>query len=401
MDFFLLYQYIVAAILLLIMINFIINCFLFKDTIKHKLPESFLKERPLISILIPARNEEDNIKRCINSLLKQDYNNLEILVLDDGSIDRTAEIVNKLIKKDPRIRLYYGKPLARGWLGKSYACQQLAGYAKGQYLLFVDADTLHFPTSISSAVACLLKYKVDALSVFAKQIMVTFPERMVIPFGNFMIMGFMPLALIRRSRKALFCTAIGQFMLFKKDIYKAIGGHESVKGEILEDVIISKQVKRCGYKFMIFDGRSNLYCRMYHNFSEVVSGYSKVLFSSFDYSVMMMSTAIVVIAAIYLMPFVMLPLSIIFDWQQAYINMIFLQMIFILVTRIILSVRYRMKAVDILLYPLSVIYLLSIAANSVLQYKFNIGVCWKGRTYNVVENEDNEEELKLIKDNYN
>ena len=400
MDFFLLYQYIVAAILLLIMINFIINCFLFKDTIKHKLPESFLKKRPLISILIPARNEEDNIKRCINSLLKQDYNNLEILVLDDGSIDRTAEIVNKLIKKDPRIRLYYGKPLARGWLGKSYACQQLAGYAKGQYLLFVDADTLHFPTSISSAVACLLKYKVDALSVFAKQIMVTFPERMVIPFGNFLIMGFMPLALIRRSRKALFCTAIGQFMLFKKDIYKAIGGHESVKGKILEDVIISKQVKRCGYKFMIFDGRSNLYCRMYHNFSEVVSGYSKVLFSSFDYSVMMMSTAIVVIAAIYLMPFVMLPLSIIFDWQQAYINMIFLQMIFILVTRIILSVRYRMKAVDILLYPLSVIYLLSIAANSVLQYKFNIGVCWKGRTYNVVGNEDNEEELKLIKDNY-
>jgi chlorobactene glucosyltransferase len=400
MDFFLLYQYIVAGILLLIMVNFIINSFLFKNTIKHKLPESFLKERPLISILIPARNEEDNIKRCINSLLKQDYNNLEILVLDDGSIDRTAEIVNKLIKKDPRIRLYYGKPLARGWLGKSYACQQLAGYAKGQYLLFVDADTLHFPTSISSAIACLLKYKVDALSVFAKQIMVTFPERMVIPFGNFLIMGFMPLALIRRSRKALFCTAIGQFMLFKKDIYKAIGGHESVKGEILEDVIISKQVKRCGYKFMIFDGRSNLYCRMYHNFSEVVSGYSKILFSSFDYSVMMMSTAIVVIAAIYLMPFVMLPLSIIFDWQQAYINMIFLQMIFILVTRIILSVRYRMKAVDILLYPLSVIYLLSMAVNSVLQYKFNIGVCWKGRTYNIVENEDNEEELKLIKDNY-
>jgi len=400
MDFFLLYQYIVAGILLLIMINFIINSFLFKDTIKHKLPESFLKERPLISILIPARNEEDNIKRCINSLLKQDYDNLEILVLDDGSIDRTAEIVNELIKKDPRIRLYYGKPLARGWLGKSYACQQLAGHAKGQYLLFVDADTLHFPTSVSSAVACLLKYKVDALSVFAKQIMVTFPERMVIPFGNFMIMGFMPLALIRRSRRALFCTAIGQFMLFKKEIYKAIGGHESVKGEILEDVIISKQVKRCGYKFMIFDGRSNLYCRMYHNFFEVVAGYSKVLFSSFDYSIMMISTAIVVIAAVYLMPFVMLPLSIIFDWQQAYVNMIFLQMIFILVTRIILSVRYRMKAVDILLYPLSVIYLLSMAVNSVLQYKFNIGVCWKGRTYNVVENEDNEEELRLINDNY-
>ena len=400
MDFFFLYQYIVAGILLLIMINFIINSFLFKNTIKHKLPESFLKKNPLISVLIPARTEEDNIKRCINSLLKQDYENLEILVLDDGSTDGTVKIVNELIKKDVRIRLYYGKPLASGWLGKSYACQQLAGYARGKYFLFVDADTLHFPTSVSSSVACLLKYKIDALSVFAKQIMVSFPERMVIPFGNFMIMAFMPLALIRRSRRALFCTAIGQFMLFKKNVYKGIGGHESVKGEILEDVIISKQVKRCGYKFMIFDGRSNLFCRMYHNFSEVVSGYSKVLFSSFDYSIMMMSTAIVVIAAIYLMPFVMFPLSIVFDWQQAYVNIMVLQIIFILITRIILSIRFGMKAVDILLYPLSVIYLLSMAVNSVLQYRFNIGICWKGRTYNVVENEDDEEELKLINDNY-
>jgi len=400
MDLFLLYQYIVAAVLLVIMTNFIINNFLFKNTIKHKLPESFLKAKPLISVLIPARNEEDNIKRCINSLLKQDYENLEILVLDDGSTDRTVEIVSRLAKKDARIRLYYGKPLARGWLGKSYACQQLAGYAKGQYLLFVDADTLHFPTSVSSAVACLLKYKVDALSVFAKQIMVTLHERMIIPFGNFMIMGFMPLALIRRSRRAIFCTAIGQFMLFKREVYEAIGGHESVKGKILEDVIISKQVKRCGYKFMIFDGSNNLYCRMYHNFSEIVSGYSKVLFSSFDYSVTMISTAIVLIAAIYLMPFIMLPLGIIFDWQQIYVNIITLQIIFILITRIMLSIRFRMKAADILLYPLSVIYLLSLAVNSVLQFKFNIGVCWKGRTYNVVENEDNEEELKLINDNY-
>ena len=400
MDFFLLYQYIVAAVLLLIMINFIINNYLFKNTIKHKLPESFLKAKPLISVLIPARNEEDNIKRCINSLLKQDYENLEILVLDDGSTDRTVEIVRKLAKKDIRIRLYHGKPLARGWLGKSYACQQLAGYVKGQYLLFVDADTLHFPNSVSSAVACLLKYEVDALSVFAKQIMVTLHERMIIPFGNFMIMGFMPLALIRKSRRAIFCTAIGQFMLFKREVYEAIGGHESVKGKILEDVIISKQVKRCGYKFMIFDGSSNLYCRMYHNFSEIVSGYSKVLFSSFDYSITMISTAMVVVTAIYLMPFIMFPLGIIFDWQQIYVNIIALQIIFILITRIMLSIRFRMKAVDILLYPLSVIYLLSLAVNSVLQFKFNIGVCWKGRTYNIVENEDNEEELKLIKDNY-
>ncbi|MCJ7666365.1 MAG: hypothetical protein MUO59_06475, partial [Actinobacteria bacterium] len=124
------------------------------------------------------------------------------------------------------------------------------------------------------------------------------------------------------------------------------------------------------------------------------------LFSSFDYRVTMISIAIVMIAAIYLMPFVMLPLGIIFDWQQIYVNIMILQVLFILITRIILSIRFSMKAVDIFLYPLSVIYLLSIAVNSVLQYRFNIGICWKGRTYNIVENEDDEEELILLNDNY-
>lgn len=399
MSLFLLYQYIVAIILLFIMINFIINNFVFKNTINHRLPYSFLKEDPLISILIPARNEQDNIKRCINSLLKQDYSNLEILVLDDNSTDMTAVIVEKISKKDNRVKLYHGKPLARGWLGKSYACQQLSEYANGDYLAFIDADTLHFPTSISSSVACLLKYRVDALSVFAKQIMVTIHERMMIPFGNFMIMGFMPLALIKKTKSVLFCTAIGQFILFKKDVYEAIGGHESVKGEILEDIHISKQVKKCGFKFMIFDGRSNLYCRMYHNFKEVVHGYSKVIFSSFDYNLTMISIALIIITAIYLMPFVMLPLAILFDWPLVIINIIILQIIFVMVTKIILAIRFKMKATDVLLHPLSVIYLLSMALNSVYQFRFNIGVYWKGRTYNV-SGDGEDEELKVVNDSF-
>lgn len=399
MSLFLLYQYIVAVILLFIMINFIINNYVFKNTINHRLPDSFLRKDPLISVLIPARNEQDNIKRCINSLLKQDYSNLEILVLDDNSTDITAAIVEKMAEKDDRVKLYHGKPLARGWLGKSYACQQLSEYANGDYLAFIDADTLHFPTSISSSVACLLKYRVDALSVFAKQIMVTIHERMMIPFGNFMIMGFMPLALIRKTKSALFSTAIGQFILFKKDVYKAIGGHKSVKGEILEDIHISKQVKRCGFKFMIFDGRSNLYCRMYHNFKEVVHGYSKVIFSSFDYNIAMISVALIMITAIYLMPFVMLPLAILFDWPLVITNIIILQTIFVLVTKIILAIRFKMKAVDVLLHPLSIMYLLSMAVNSVYQFRFNIGVYWKGRTYNV-SNEEEEEELKVINDSF-
>ena len=396
MDIFLLYQYIITAILLFILVNFLINNILFKDTSRFKLPENILAQNPLMSILIPARNEEENIKRCIISLTKQDYKNIEILVLDDNSTDDTVRIVLELSQKDPRIKLYSGGPLKKGWLGKSYACWQLSKHARGDYLIFTDADTLHFPNSISGAVACLLRYNLDALSVFPKEIMVTFHERMMVPFGHYIILSLMPLYLIRKIKTALFCTAIGQFMLFKKEVYKKIGGHKSIKGKMLEDIKISKRVKSFGYKFMIFDGRSNVYCRMYRNFREIVEGYSKVLFAVFDYKIYMTSIAIILVAAIFLFPFLMLPVGILFDWPAILINLIILQIIIILITKIILSLRFKCKAVDIILHPISIVYLILIAINSVLNAKIGMGVYWKGRIYDVSK----EDELRLVSDNY-
>lgn len=396
MDIFLLYQYIITAILLFILVNFLINNILFKDTSRFKLPENILAQNPLMSILIPARNEEENIKRCIISLTKQDYKNIEILVLDDNSTDDTVRIVLELSEKDRRIKLYSGGLLRKGWLGKSYACWQLSKHARGDYLIFTDADTLHFPNSISGAVACLLRYDLDALSVFPKEIMVTFHERMMVPFGHYIILSLMPLYLIRKIKTALFCTAIGQFMLFKKEVYKKIGGHKSIKGKMLEDIKISKRVKSFGYKFMIFDGRSNVYCRMYRNFREIVEGYSKVLFAVFDYKIYMISIAIILAAAIFLFPFIMLPVGILFDWPAILINLIILQIIIILITKIILSLRFKCKAVDIILHPISMIYLILIAINSVLNTKIGMGVYWKGRIYDVSK----EDELRLVSDNY-
>jgi len=396
MDIFLLYQYIITAILLFVLINFLINNILFKDTSRFKLPENILAQNPLMSILIPARNEEENIKRCIISLTKQDYENIEILVLDDNSTDDTARIVLELSQKDPRIKLYSGEPLKKGWLGKSYACWQLSKYAKGDYLIFTDADTLHFPNSISSSVACLLRYNLDALSVFPKEITVTLHERMIVPFGKYMILSFVPLYLIRKSKSVLFCTAIGQFMLFKREVYKKIGGHKSIKSKVIEDIMISKQVKRCGYRFMIFDGRSNLYCRMYKNFREVVRGHSRTIFAAFDYNIYIITIAIILMSAIFLFPFIMLLVGILFDWPAILINLIILQIIIILIPKIIFSIRFKCKAVDIILHPISMVYLIYIAINSIFNTKIGMGVNWKGRIYDVRE----EDELRLVSDNY-
>jgi chlorobactene glucosyltransferase len=397
MEIILLYQFSVVLILIFILINFIVNNYLFRNTAIYSLPAKIVNNPPKVSILIPARNEERNINRCLRSLTRQDYPNFEIIVLDANSSDNTGEVVRKLAEKDSRVKLVKGKKLEKGWLGKSYACQQLSEYASGEYLLFTDADTLHFKNSLSCALAALLVNKVDAMSIFARQITVTFHERMMVPYGNFFVLAFLPLSLVRRSKSPLFCTAIGQFMLFKKHVYVNIGGHQSVKKEILEDVHISKQVKKCGYKFMIFDGRDNFYCRMYHNLDEVVKGYGKILAAAFDYSIIMQGFVTIMVFLLFLVPFILLPLSIfIFNWPQIIVNAICAQIVILLALRIMLTIRFKHRFIDIFFQPISVIYLILISVYSAVTSKHPSGVYWKGRSYDVRD----DDELKIIKDKF-
>ncbi len=393
MHLFVLYQYIITSILTLFLLNFVINNILFKNIANYTLPPHFEKSPPLVSILIPARNEEFNIKRCINSLIKQDYPNIEILALDDNSGDNTPLIVKKLEKKDSRVKLIVGKPLKGGWLGKSYACWQLSKYAKGKYLVFTDADTLHFKNSISSIIGCLIHNNLDGLSVIPRQIMVNLHERMVITWVHFGILSLFPLLLMKKTKNPLFSTANGQCLLFKKEVYKKIGGHRSIRTKILEDIHISKQVKRCGYKFMIFDGSKNIHCRMYRRFGELITGFSKFMFAAFDFHTFTLAVVILIISALYLFPFILFPLGIlIFDWPNAVINLIIIQIFIILLMRIIMAIRLKGRVSDTFLHPLSMVYLILICINSVFQTKLGRGVRWKDRRYDI----NNKDYLDLI-----
>lgn len=389
------YQYIITAILAFILINFIINMIFFKNIRKFSLPEYILKNPPLVSVLIPARNEAENIHRCLSSLSKQDYPNLEIIVLDDNSTDRTSEVVQEFAVKDSRISLVNGAPLKKGWLGKCFACHQLAKQAKGDYFVFTDADTLHFGNTISKALAALINNKLDALSIYPSQITVTFHERMTVPFINFAILSFMPLVLVKKAKSAFFSTGIGQFFLFKREVYEKFGGHESVKGEILEDIHISKQVKKFGYKIMVFDGSNNIFCRMYHNFDEVINGFSKFIFAAFDYNGFMEMIAMSFFSIIFMVPFLLLPMGVfIFSWSGRVITFTIIQICIILVIKIILSMRFKNRILDVLLTPVSVAYMVLIAGNSYFQAKLGKGIYWKGRTYSVKD----EDELGLVDD---
>ena len=376
------YQYFIVFALAIIVINFIINNILFKNIKDFKLPESILKSPPLVSVLIPARNEEKNIRRILNSMIKQDYPNLEIMVLDDNSTDNTSQIVQELAQKDSRIKLIKGKPLPKGWKGKCFACHQLSKLAKGEYFVFTDADTLHYPNSISGSLAALIKNKLDVTSVYPRQIAVTFSERMTIRFIHFAILSFMPLILVKYTKGPFFSTAIGQFFLFKRQVYEKIGGFESVKDEILEDINISKQVKRCGFKIMVFDGSDSIFCRMYTNLSDVIKGFSRFIYAAFDCNFLIEAIAVFFISLIFMIPFILLPLGIfVFDWSAKLITLNIIQILLIFFIKAVCAIRFKERILDIFFTPISVAYIALLAVNSFLQSRFGKGVNWKDRTY--------------------
>jgi chlorobactene glucosyltransferase len=387
--FILYYQYFILIVLSIVTINFIINNIFFKNINHFKLSQEILNSPPLVSVLIPARNEENNIRRVLNSMIKQDYPNLEILVLDDNSTDGTSRIVEKIAKKDSRVRLIKGAPLPAGWKGKCFACHQLSKIAKGKYFVFTDADTLHYPNSISGSLAALLKNNLDVTSVYPRQIAVTFSERMSVHFINFAILSFMPLVLVKHTKGPLFSTAIGQFFLFTREAYKKTGGFESVKDEILEDINISKQVKRCGLKIMIYDGSSSIFCRMFTNLADVVKGFSRFIYAAFDCNFIVEFIAVFFIALIFMVPFILLPLGILFfDWTAKIISLNIIQIILIFTIKFILAIRFKERILDVFFTPVAVGFVVMLAGNSYIQSKFGKGVNWKDRVYKAGDEKD-------------
>jgi chlorobactene glucosyltransferase len=226
-----LYQVIIAAGLVIFLLNLILNL---RSLKKPRRDSKILDPAPLVSILIPARDEEANIRTCLESLQKQDYPNFEVIVLDDNSVDNTAVIIDELAEKDSRIRLFRGEPLPEDWAGKPFACHQLAQKARGSWLLFVDADTTHASHMLRSVLSIAMKLKTSLLSGFPRQLANSLPQKVAIPVLYFVIMSWVPLWWLHRSRHPRPSLAIGQFLLFPRDEYWRIGGHRAVKSRILE-----------------------------------------------------------------------------------------------------------------------------------------------------------------------
>lgn len=239
------------------------------------LPHSFCSEEDLVSVLIPARNEEQNIGRLLEDLSKQNYKNLEILVYDDMSEDHTAEVVARHSAGDERIRLLKGRALPEGWLGKNHACHQLSLEARGRFLLFVDADVRMHPAALASAICYLKEHNLDALSVFPTQLMLTRGERALVPLMLWVLLTLLPLRLVARSRFSSLAAANGQFFLHKADQYHRYRWHEQFRGHRVEDVAIARALKKQGLRLATLLGNRLVNCRMYEGYTQALQGFAK------------------------------------------------------------------------------------------------------------------------------
>ena len=215
--------------------------------------ENTSKSSPKVSIILPARNEEKFIGKCLDSLVEQDYENYEIIVIDDSSNDSTGKIISEYANKDSKIISVSARPKPEGWMGKNWACME--GYEKstGELLLFTDADTKHSKNTISLAVSHLISFNLDALSVIPKMVTFDFWTKITLPMiSTFLHTRFSALNVNNPSKKTGYF--FGSFFILKKKTYEEVGTHEGVKREIIEDGALGKKVKESGYKMKMVRG---------------------------------------------------------------------------------------------------------------------------------------------------
>lgn len=238
---------------------------------------------PLVSVLVPAKDEEHCIERCVRSLLQQDYPNFEVIVIDDRSGDRTAPIVETIAREDGRVRLCRVEHLPPGWTGKTHALHAGQQQARGQWLLFVDADTRLHPAGLSVVLRDAVDHQVGMESLLPGLDMVTWWEKIIQPFAGLSLMFFFPLPKVNRPKHVEKGFANGQFILVSRTSYDAIGGHEAVRDKFVEDIHLGRRARMQGQGLRVCLGHEILQVRMYSSLREIIRGWSRIFYSAVDF----------------------------------------------------------------------------------------------------------------------
>lgn len=276
---------IVFAVIVLIYLYLRVLVSLYNYGVQPYLPTLVPENNPLVSVLIPARNEEANISALIGKLLNQTYKHFEVLVYDDNSEDATASIVKTLSQKDQRVKLIKGGLLPSGWLGKNHACHNLALHAKGDFLLYLDADVNPANNFVAKIVAFAQHKEISLVSLFPNQQKKSLGENLVVSLMYDILLSLLPLAFVEKSKRHSFSGANGQCMLFSRTAYLKHMPHWWKKEEPAEDIAIIKLFKKLDEPCVTLLGEGDITCRMYKSGAEAVGGFAKNFFRFFSNSI--------------------------------------------------------------------------------------------------------------------
>jgi chlorobactene glucosyltransferase len=345
------------------------------------------KRSPLVSIIIPAKDEEDTIEKCLRSLVNQDYKNLEIIVIDDRSTDRTFEICKKIESEDSRVKVLQIHELPAGWTGKNHAAHEGAKLAGGELYLFIDADTDHDPQCVTSSIYLFEEKGLDALSVEPYFAWTNFFQELTFSIFTLFTACLFPIFIVNRRGTKL-TLSNGQYILLKKETYRSIGGHEAIKGEILEDLALMENVKKKNLNYNLIIGTGLITVKMYRDMASFWQGWGRILFLALNKNLIMALVLYLLSIIISIFPFLTLIQMLIAALMGLpVLNPISIlglsTVIIIILTNTFVNSFFKINPLYSLLHPLAIIGGMAVMGNSISMALHRKEIEWKGTTYKI------------------
>ena len=338
---------------------------------------------PKVSVILPARNEEKFIEKCLNSLVTQDYDNYEVIAINDSSKDSTGDIIKKYSEKFPKVIFVDAKPKPDGWMGKNWACMEGYKKASGDLLLFTDADTTHTNSVISLAVSHLLSLKLDALTVIPRMLCLDRITKITLPMiSTFLHTRFSALRVNDTSKNTGYF--FGSFFIMKKSTYDSVGTHESVKGELVEDGALGKKVKESDFKMRMGRGEHLVDAVWARDASTLWNALKRLMIPLYLQNAKIAVASFFGVLFLLFMPFPILGYSIIFSSDSSLVlfvisciasSLVYLGGMLDAVKGLELKLRYSLFA------PVGSFIVVSGFLAGLIQAKSKTAVSWRGRTY--------------------
>ncbi|MCM3610079.1 glycosyltransferase [Planococcus sp. MERTA32b] len=331
---------------------------------------------PLLSVLVPMRNEERNVKPLVASLKHSTYPNIEFIILNDQSTDRTQQLLEAATSGDSRFTLLQGVELPAGWVGKVHACHQLQKAAAGELLMFVDADINFKPEAFEQSIALMQQKKAKSLSGFPAFEVAPFLSKLLVPMQHFVVFFHLPLGLANYASFPAATAAHGAWMLFDRRTYDEIGGHRSVQNSLVEDVHISREIKKGGHRMLLANITESVSSKMYDTNKEVWEGFLKNSYTGIGRSPVMAILLTLFYVSFYSFPLVLAVIGI-FMLEPLF----FLPYVLVFLQQLYVMIRTRQNPLLAFLVPLQAGAMIAVLLHAMQKSRSKQSYSWKGRNY--------------------